>query len=518
MKKIIFFLVTGILLLGVLPVSESVMANLIPQPVKMVYGEGDFIISSDTRIVCSKDLASMEKFYAEIIEEVVGFPLKKDKGTSGSSILINIDKKITLPEEGYTLNISSGKVELSSSSEKGIFYGLQSIRQLVSKKPGGKITLPVVSIEDSPRFGWRGLMLDVSRTFMSTTLVKRYIDLMSYYKLNTLHLHLIDDQGWRVEIKRYPRLTTVGSKFDPEFNEMGGYYTQDDIRELVKYASLRNITIVPEFELPGHECAAIASYPELSCSGVRPPIHPFFMGPGIHKEIFCAGKPGVYEFVFNVLDELLALFPSPIIHIGGDEAPKDEWKKCSHCQKKMLENNLANEEELQSYFVTQIGDYLKKKGRTLIGWDEIMDGGKLKGDEYLMYWRGWVATKEIEEAAHKGFKIVSCPTSHCYFDYMYEHINTKSVYGYDPVPKNASPAIATHYIGVQANFWSHIDRSENTIDKQLFPRLFALSEIAWSSPENKNWERFKKSAWIHSERLRNMQVNCYYDKTVYNPE
>ena len=514
MKKTILFLVTSIIFGASFP--DLAIANIIPHPAKINYGEGNFIITADTRIICSKDLAAMENFYVEIIEDAIGFQLKKDKSPDGSVISISIDEKSTLPEEGYTLNISSEKVELNSSSVKGIFYGLQSLRQLVSRK-SGKMIFPVVQIEDYPRFSWRGLMLDVSRTFMNPTLVKRYLDLMSYYKLNTLHLHLSDDQGWRVEIKRYPRLTTVGSKFDSEFNEMGGYYTQDDIRELVKYAASRNITIVPEFELPGHECAAIASYPELSCAGVRPKIHPFFMGTGIHKEIFCAGKDEVYEFVFNVIDELVELFPSPIIHIGGDEAPKDEWKKCSHCQQKMKENNLANEEELQSYFVTTVGDYLSKKGRRIIGWDEILDGGKLKGNEILMYWRGWLNPTWIKEAAKKGFEIVSCPTTHCYFDYINEHVDSKRVYSYDPVPDDVSPELATKYIGVQANFWSHIDRNEKGIDKQLFPRLFALSEVAWSKPESKDWERFKKSAVTHNEKLRRMEVNCFYDKSIYNP-
>jgi len=513
MKRTTFLLATNMLFLWLF-IAKVATANIIPYPQKIIYDKGDFIVFPDTKMICDKELASMAQFYADIIEEIVGFPLKKDIIHTGSSISISIDKKSTLHEEGYTLNISSEKIELCSSSEKGIFYGLQSLRQLVSKRDS-KVVFPVVSIEDFPVFSWRGLMLDVSRTFMSTLLVKRYIDLMAYYKLNTLHLHLIDDQGWRVEIKRYPKLTSVGSKFDAEFNEMGGYYNQDDIRELVEYAALRNITIVPEFELPGHECAAIASYPELSCSGMRPPIHPFFMGPGIHKEIFCAGKPEVYEFVFNVLDELLELFPSPVIHIGGDEVPKDEWKKCSYCQKKMQENTLANEEELQSYFVTQIGDYLKKKGRTLIGWDEILDGGKLKGDEYVMFWRGSLPTGILEGAAQKGFKIIASPTTHCYFDYTYDRINTKTVYTFNPVPTNASPAMAANIIGVQADFWSHIDRSEKRIDQQLFPRLFALSEVAWSSSESRNWDRFKKIAKAQNEKLRDMQVNCYYDKSIY---
>lgn len=511
------YLLTTLFIVGISPAFSTTGMDIIPFPAKIVQEDGSFVISSDIKISFDKELNSVKSFYNEVLEGHLGFPLN-ESALNKASILLKVDKNTRLPEEGYCLNITNERVEIISSSSKGIFYGIQSLCQLLSiKADKNEASIPLVSIEDYPRFEWRGCMLDVSRTFMPKELLKRYIDVMSSYKLNTLHLHLTDDQGWRIEIKRYPRLTSVGSKFDPEFNEMGGYYTQEDIKELVAYASLRNITIVPEFELPGHECAAIASYPELSCRGVRPQIHPFFMGPGVHEEIFCAGKPQTYEFIYNVLDEIIALFPSQYIHIGGDEAPKAEWKKCSHCQKTIRENNLANEEELQSLFVKRISDYLSQKGRKLIGWDEIIDGGKLKGDETVMYWRGWKA-KEIEKVARQGFKIISCPTTYCYFDYGYESINTNKVYMYEPVPENTSAYVAQNYIGVQSNFWSHIDRSEDRIDKQLFPRLFALSEVAWSFPQNKDWGRFKKAAKKHCGKIREKQINCFYDKSVYNPD
>ena len=508
-----YYSVICILLIGTVQVFGASI-NIIPYPAKVTPGEGSFVISPETGIIFSKELKMTEGFYTEIIEAVLGFPLAKEKG-SKNLISFRLDENPKLPDEGYRINITSEKVEVSASSSKGIFYGIQSLNQLILKE-ADEARLPVVNIEDYPRFNWRGCMLDLRRTYKIKTHIKRYIDIMAYYKLNILHLHLIDDQGWRIEIKRYPRLTSVGSKFDAEFNEMGGYYTQEDIKEIVEYASLRNITIVPEFELPGHECAAIAAYPELSCRGVRPQIHPFLMGPGIHEEIFCAGKTQTYEFIYNVLDEIMALFPSRYIHIGGDEAPKVEWKKCDHCQQAMRENNLNNEEELQSHFVKRIGDYLSRKGKILIGWDEIIDGGKLKGDEFVMYWRGW-KTKEVAKAAQQGFKIISCPTTHCYFDYGYESINTNKVYMYEPVPLDIPANIAENYVGVQANFWSHINRSERGIDRQLFPRLFALAEIAWSSSLNKDWHRFKRSAREHCIRLRENQVDCYYDKSIYEP-
>lgn len=345
-------------LLGILP-TLGASINVIPYPEKVVLGEGSFCVSPGTKVMLDKKLKVAGPYYMGLLDEMFGFSLTKKKA-SRNVVVLRVDNNLDMPEEGYLLNVTAEKVEIISPSEKGVFYGIQTLSQLVIKD-GEVVQLPIVRIEDIPRFSWRGCMLDVSRTFMSKELVKRYIDLMASYKLNVLHLHLTDDQGWRVEIKRYPRLTSVGSKFDLKYNDMGGYYTQEDIKEMVRYAALRNVTIVPEIDLPGHTCAAIASYPELSCRGIRPVIHPFFEGPGIHEEIFCAGKENTYEFIFNVLDELMELFPSSYIHIGGDEAPKKEWRACPHCQQAIQANSLSNEEELQSYFVKRLGDYLSQK-------------------------------------------------------------------------------------------------------------------------------------------------------------
>lgn len=487
--------------------------SVIPYPSVLEQGEGNCSISADTKLVLDHQLKDQEVFYSEYLASVLGFPLRQE-GKADSKIQLSLQPKANIPQEGYRMLVTESGVDITASDAGGLFYGLQTFTQLL-RKDASKVTLPVVRIEDHPRFLWRGCMLDVSRTFMSKNLLMRYIDLMAVYKLNTLHLHLTDDQGWRLEIKRYPKLTSIGSKFDAGFNEMGGYYTQEEMKEIVRYAALRNVTIVPEFELPGHELAAIASYPELSCRNVQPKIHPFFMGPSVHEEIFCAGKPEVYEFIFHVLDEMMDIFPSKYIHIGGDEAPKKEWKTCSLCQQVIRENHLADEEELQSFFVTKIGNYLRSKGRILVGWDEITDGGKLTGDEVVMFWRGWKA-KEMNEIARKGFRMIASPTTCCYFDYDYRTIDTKNVYHFEPIPEELEEAAGKNYMGVQANFWSHIDRSESRIDKQLFPRLFALAEIAWS--QTKDWKRFKKAAVVHSERLRAKAVNCYYDKSIYNPE
>jgi hexosaminidase len=484
---------------------------LIPYPQNFKLLTGEFEFSSSTVIVAPESLGDVAALFAASTSDILGYMLKVSlRSEKRGNILLKLDKSI-LNNEGYELKVDTAHIEIKGSTGAGIFYGLQTLQQLLQSSDKGKIQAQ--SVKDSPRFAWRGVMLDVSRTFMPVNLVKRYIDLFSQYKLNVVHLHLTDDQGWRIEIKHYPLLTEVGSKFDAKYNTMGGYYSQDEIRNLVKYAQLRNITLVPEIELPGHASAALASYPWLSCAGLRPEIHTFFEGPSVHNEIFCAGKPEVYDFIFNVLDELIDLFPSKYIHIGGDEAPKDEWKKCIFCQKTMKDNNLNNEEELQSYFVRRIGEHLRNKNRILVGWDEIYDGGKLRGDEVLMFWRGW-KSDSISKAASKGFKIVASPTTYCYFDYDYEKIDTRKVFGYEPVPSAASAEAAKNYIGIQANFWSHIDRSENNIDKQLFPRIFGLAETAWTLPENRTWESFRDAAVKESEYLRNRQVNVYNDPSL----
>jgi hexosaminidase len=491
--------------------SESQTGSIIPCPLHAESMPGEFKFSSSTLIIAPGSFKEVADLFAEDVRDILEFKMTVAKeGSEKGNILLKSDKNI-VNHEGYDLIIKSSHIEIKASSEAGIYYGLQTLHQLLIES--GRNVLPSQSIKDSPRFAWRGVMLDVSRTFMPVNLVKRYIDLFSQYKLNVVHLHLTDDQGWRIEIKRYPLLTEVGSRFDAKYNTMGGYYSQDDIREMVRYALVRNVTLVPEIELPGHACAALAAYPELSCAGIRPEIHTFFEGPGVHKEIFCAGKPEVYEFIFNVLDEITDLFPSKYIHIGGDEAPKEEWKKCSYCQRTIKRNNLANEEELQSYFVKRLGEHLKSKNRILVGWDEIYDGGKLSGDEVLMFWRGW-KSDSIKKAASKGFRIVASPTTNCYFDYDYKTIDTRKVFEYEPVPSDASRETASNYIGVQANFWSHIDRSENNIDKQLFPRVLALAEIGWTIPENRDWNKFRQAAGKNCDYLVLKHVNVYNDDSL----
>ena len=352
-------------------------------------------------------------------------------------------------------------------------------------------------------------MIDYSRTFWNMSHTKKYIDAVSYYKMNKLHMHLTDDQGWRIDIDKYPALTEKASRFDTVYHEpqeREGYYSKDDIRELVRYAETRNVELIPEIEMPGHTTEVFAAYPELSCTGDTLSIHPFFKGPGIHKEIFCAGREETFRFLENVLSEVTELFPSPYVHIGGDEAPKAMWQTCPDCQKVMEEYDMKDEDELQSWFISRIEEYLNSKGKKLIGWDEIMEGG-LSKTATVMYWRGRNEQTPLI-AASQGNDVIMTPTSHCYFDYSYQTISTEKVYSYNPLPDNLDKQYSEHILGVQANFWSHIDRTEPKMDRQIFPRLLAMAEVGWAEGLNKNWENFNIRLKHHYKSLSLLEI--YY--------
>ncbi|MDR3261636.1 MAG: beta-N-acetylhexosaminidase, partial [Tannerella sp.] len=485
--------------------------SLIPEPVKLDMKSGAFRLDAEVEIVAGKTLQQQAAFLSQVIREEanINLPVVK-KGSKGKRhIRLEIVAGDAMPSESYTLRIMPQSVVIGATTAQGVFYGIQSLRQLL---PDGQLSeIPCLEIEDYPRFAWRGLMLDVSRTFMSVNLVKRYIDLMSLYKLNTLHWHLTDDQGWRIEIKKHPKLTQVGSRFMPEANAMGGYYTQDEIRDVVRYAAERNITIVPEIEMPGHSMAALVACPNLACVGTDKEsftIHLFGQGANIHKEILCAGNEEVYSFMEDVLTEVCRLFPSKYIHIGGDEAPKHFWKTCPRCQKTIADHHLADENALQGYFVERILKILEKQDKTLVGWDEILMESKLPPQVVGMCWR---SREYVEKFAVGGHRVVATPTNPLYFDYDYNRNNSKNVYEYDPVV-NISAEAGANVLGMQANFWSHIDRSELRIDKQLFPRLLALAGAAWTPPTQKEWTQFRIKLDNHKKRLEKMYVNYYKEE------
>ena len=487
--------------------------GIIPRPAAIEVQEGCFLITPETTIVCDNQTKQAATFLSDSLAPAMGFSLKvveSSQSKDGGIVFRSHGKKGLA--EAYQLTVTPKKIEVVSANGKGAFYACQTLRQLLpaaafQKTPSDtRWAIPSVKIQDTPRFGWRGLMIDSSRTFWSVDFTKRYIDLISLYKMNVLHMHLTDDQGWRLEIKKHPKLTELGSTFAPKYNEPAerqGFYTQDQIRELVAYAAARNVTLVPEIEMPGHTLALLNAYPELSCTGEVHDIHTFTQGPGIHQEIFCAGNDKTFELLEDIIDEVVALFPSEYIHIGGDEAPKHRWKNCPKCQQRIKDEILADEHELQSWFITRMERYINSKGRKLIGWDEILEGG-LAPNAAVMSWRGIAGGKKAAQMKHSA---VMTPTSHCYFDYSPQRFNSRHVYSFEPIPEGLTPEQSQYILGTQANFWSHLDRTEARMDKQIFPRLRALAEVAWTPKELKNWEDYKRRADYDLKRLDLLEVH-----------
>ncbi len=494
------------------------LISVVPKPAKMERLGGTFNMTRSTVLLVDPgDAAAKQvgRHLAEQVSRATGFALpvleRSQAARRTTSItLTTTGCDLSLGGEGYQVDVLPGRIQVCAPDPKGLFYASQTLRQLLPEliESPLKITgnadwsIPCMKIRDAPRFSWRGLMLDVSRTFMSKNLVKRYIDLMGFYKLNRLHWHLTDDQGWRIEIRKYPELTRVGSKYAEKFNEMGGYYTQAEIREVVAYAADRKVLVIPEIELPGHSLAALASYPNLSCTGGPVSIHPFLQGVNIHEEVFCAGNEKVYEFLQDVLTEVVELFPSPFIHIGEDEVPKSRWKACPKCQARIKSEGLKDESALQGYLVGRMNRFLQNKGRRLIGWDDILDG-TVTSDVAVMYWTREGGLVPIVRAGHD---VVLSPTDPLYFDYTYEVNSTRRVYAFEPVPEDLSPAEVSHILGAQANFWSHLVRNEDGTDRQIFPRLLALAEVLWSPASLRSWEEFTVRLEEQKKRLDLMGV------------
>lgn len=419
--------------------------------------------------------------------------------------------------EGYILDISPSGVMITASDSAGVFYAYQTLRQLLSGKK-----LPDVRIVDYPRFTYRGMHFDVSRHFRDKHFIMKQLDAMAYYKLNTFHWHLTDGAGWRLEIERYPALTEIaafrpydgwkqwwngGRKYCTEDTPgaEGGYYTKEDVREVIAYAKKRNINIIPEIEMPGHSEEVLAVYPELSCTGQA-----------YTSSEFCIGNEKTFEFLENVLDEVIELFPSEYIHIGGDEASREHWKACSKCRRRMEEEHLENEDQLQSYFVHRIEEYIHSRGRRMIGWDEIMLGG-VTPSAVVMAWRGmdWGI-----RAAEGGNDVVMTPGEFCYFDAYQDaphtqpeaiggYLTLQKVYSFEPVPDTLSLQVAGHFKGVQANVWCEYIPTASHAEYMIYPRLLALAEVAWSSPRDKDWERFRNTVVRHTDILRSNGYNPF---------
>lgn len=484
--------------------------SIVPKPNHLVILPGDFTVTDDVQIVCADDeLAGEAEYLKAALKEATGFDFFITKNVSANnSVVLKLDDNLK-GEEAYQIRSSDKKYEIIGKTSAGVFYGVQTFLQLFPPLNKGAVNLPLISVDDQPRFEWRGMHLDVCRHFYSVDVVKKLIDEMAKYKLNTFHWHLTDDQGWRIEIKKYPKLTEVGAwrdgtvighmadaphKFDRV--KEGGFYTQEQIKDVVAYAAARHITIVPEIEMPGHAQAALAAYPWLGC--FNDTLKPWRLW-GVSENVYCAGKESTFKFLEDVLDEVCALFPGEYIHVGGDECPKENWKKCPLCQKRMKEEGCKDEHELQSYFIQRMEHYLEKKGKKLIGWDEILEGG-LAENAAVMSWRGEEGGKA---AAKLGHKVVMTPGQWCYFDHYQSTdpneetaigglTDLEKVYSYDPVPADLDKDKQHLIMGAQANLWTEYITTADHLEYMIYPRLCALAEVQWTQPENKDFADFEQ--------------------------
>ena len=496
---------------------------LIPRPVHVVALPGEFTITEDTAIVAppaARETAMLLRGHlaedaglhlplidADAVEPSYDGNLIEPGKGDGRSIRFEFWKGAD--DGAHELAVRPEGVTLRAGEPRGLYWACQTLRQLIrlSRRDGDDVSrrIPAVVIEDRPRFGWRGLMLDCSRTFQSLEYLRATVDRMAYYKMNVLHLHLTDDQGWRLEIEAFPELTEKGARFPGKWDEPEahqGFYRKKDMKALVAYAAARGITLVPEIEMPGHTLAVLACFPELSCTGGPFEIHPFFKGPGIHPDIFCAGREETFDFLEKVLAEVFEIFPSRCVHIGGDEAPKARWNACPRCRERMTREGIQDVHGLQSWFIRRIERFINAHGRVIIGWDEILEGG-LAPNAAVMSWRG---TAGGLAAARAGHDVVMSPTSHCYFDYSYDRIDTERAYAFEPVPDVLEPGRVRHVLGLQANFWSHIDREPEKVDRQLFPRLLAIAERGWSAKAVRDREDFMRRVAVHLPELARMGV------------
>lgn len=484
--------------------------NVVPLPnsVTMTGGE-PFELTPSTTVAYpegNKDMERNAQFLARYVNDATRMTLSVVPGKAKKGIRLVLDKKVS-GEEAYTIMVDKKGVTIAGSTPKGVFYGVQTLRKSLPVGAATVVRLPSVKISDSPRFVHRGMMLDCSRHFFPLEFVKRYIDLIAMHNMNVFHWHLSDDQGWRIEIKKYPELTIKGSRrsgtvigYNTALDDSipyGGYYTQEQAREIVEYARQRYVTVIPEIDMPGHMLAALATYPELGCTG-----GPYEVGHrwGIYKDVLCVGNEKIYDFCEGVLDEIMQIFPSKLIHIGGDETPTEVWEKCPKCIKRAEDNNMTVK-QVQSYFTSRIEKYVNSRGRRIIGWDEIL-GGDISKSAVIQSWRD---TKHGRIAAEAGHDVIMSPTSHCYFDYSqadeknskYEptlcggYIPVEKVYAFEPCDENLSESSRPHILGVQANIWAEYLLYPNQVEYQALPRMAALAEVQWTSGK-KDYQAFLK--------------------------
>jgi hexosaminidase len=525
----------------------SINPDIIPLPYQSEWTGGSFKINGKTGIflnTTNENVKSVAEGLQSKMAVLTGkMPLIENiKGKQpGNSIFLRLDHNLfgTVGEEGYILSVKSSSIEISASKPAGLFYGIQTIYQLLPPeiyKPPAKLAgndieleIPCIEMTDKPAFSWRGMHLDVSRHFFPKEFIKKYIDLIALHKMNVFHWHLTDDNGWRIQIDRYPLLTEVSAwradrngipwtECEPqrpgETTSYGGFYTKDDIREIVEYARQRFVKIVPEIEMPGHTSEVFAAYPEFSCSGEKIPVQTGSYWP--NNNIFCAGDEGTFRFLENILDEVIELFPSEYIHIGGDEADKTAWRSCPDCQTRIRKEGLSGVGELQSYFVKRIEKYISSKGRKMIGWDEILEGGLAPGAA-VMSWRGFEGGIEAAQAGHQ---VVMCPVSHCYFDYYQADpdfqppaigglTTLKKVYSFRPVPAELKGENSQLILGGQGNIWTEYISTQDHAVYMALPRMTALSEVLWTPEKNLLWEDFRNRLQTQFARFDEMGVKYF---------
>ncbi len=486
---------------------------------------GPFVITKNTKIIAPKGLPAVS-ILQELLRVGAGYKLGSGSDIPTQTITFTQVPNGQLDKEGYTLHVDADTIQIGYADAGGALYAVETLRQLLPNEiegpkpsPTTQWIVPAIDITDAPRFHWRGMMLDVSRHFEPVSYIKRYLDYLAMEKMNVFHWHLVDDGGWRLQIDAYPKLTQIGAwrygittgwdqsklRFDKSSGlaEYGGYYTKAQVRDVLRYAAARNITIVPEIEMPGHAMPVFAAYPELGCLN-----QPASSQPGQPpSNVYCAGNPETYKFIDTVLTEVMALFPSKWIHIGGDEVDKQYWHICPRCQQTMKDNGLKNEEELQSFFIRHVDKFLSSHGRRMIGWDEILEGGLAQGAT-VMSWRG------IDggiAAAKAGHDVVMSPTSHVYFDYPYTTTSTETVYGFNPIPDALSPDEAKHILGAQANEWTEWIPTPQRADYMIWPRMAALAEVVWSPPGNRNYENFSFRLASLYDRLDRHGISYHLD-------
>ena len=505
--------------------------NVVPFPQSIELQKGKaFVLNEGTPIVYVGTDTKMKQnadFLAEYINQLTHLKLNvtTSKQKNVAAIVLAIDPKIN-GEEAYSLTVSNKGIKIAGKTAAGVFYGIQTLRKSLPVLDNAEaITLPATVISDAPRFGYRGMMLDCGRHFWPVPFVKKFIDILALHNMNVFHWHLNEDQGWRIEIKKYPKLTEIGSKRSctvlghnsdiDDGTPYEGFYTQDEAREIVRYAAERNITVIPEIDMPGHTVAALASYPELGCTG-----GPYSVGYGwgIYKDVLCLGNEKVYTFLQDIIDELIDIFPAKYIHIGGDESPTVRWENCPKCQALAKANNV-DAKHLQGVFTNRMEKYINSKGRSIIGWDEIAQGN-INKSATIMSWRGVEPGSKATEAGHD---VIMSPTTYCYFDYYQSenkdkepmciggYLPVSKVYEFDAAPESLSETAKKHILGVQANLWTEYVSTTNMVEYMILPRMAALSEVQWTPVARKNFDDFVK----RETHMTNIYDRCGYRYAIH---